>query len=77
MNDKHRNRINAARIQLEQLIITLDNIHSDAEEAYENIPDSLRDTDAANESYDANEELRSIVAALESEVERLEELSNG
>lgn len=54
MNKKRREEIKAIALQLETLRDKIEDLKSEEEASYENMPDGLKDTDRGNESQEAS-----------------------
>jgi len=75
LNDKRRKEIKRAAAILNVVIVDVERIHGEEEEAYNNTPDSLQETDRYTESGDAVDILSTAMAELESVKDSLEELA--
>ena len=74
MNKARRKWLTDISDKLNDLAIELTSVAMEEEECYDNIPDSLNDTDKANEMYENIDEINDISYEVNNLVERLNEL---
>lgn len=75
MNKDRRKRILAAIDQLETVQCDLDNIKSEEEDAYENLPESIQMSDRGDEMQDAIDTLDNAIGCIEDAVSGLNEIA--
>lgn len=68
MNKQRRKALKEIVSKLEELKSEIESIQDEEQEAYDNIPESLNDSDRANEIYENIDALQDIVYNLEGEV---------
>ena len=68
MNKQRRKALEEIVGKLEDLKCEIESIQDEEQEAYDNIPESLNNTDRANEMYENIDALQDIVYNLEGEV---------
>lgn len=74
MNKARRKWLTDISDKLNDLAIELTSVAMEEQECYDNIPDSLNDTDKANEMYENIDEINDISYEVNNLVERLNEL---
>ncbi|MBR4533904.1 MAG: hypothetical protein IKO85_05105 [Bacteroidaceae bacterium] len=75
MNKERRKRLDAVISQLEELQAEVVSVAEEEREAYDNLPDSLNDTDRANQLCENADDLESIDGDFESLLDTLREIS--
>lgn len=74
MNKNRRNWLTNVITALEQAKEEIESINSEEEEAYENLPDNLKESEMANAMYDNMDSLTSAADDLESVIDNLQEI---
>lgn len=75
MNKQRRKSIQEVMTKLEELKEQLDYILSDEQEAFDNLPESLQDSERGNAMSEAIDNLEYAMSSIEEVVEYLEEAS--
>jgi hypothetical protein len=75
MNEARRKRIRAACEALRILKLEIEGIQSEEQDAFDNIPESLQDTQKAQASDAAAQELESAADTIEETITALEEIT--
>ena len=73
MNQARRKKIEAVKMQLEALSDDIDNILSDEQDYYDNIPENLQGSERASIAEDAISALENAVDSLSEAISSLEE----
>lgn len=74
MNKARRKWLTDISDKLDDLATELTSVAMEEQECYDNLPDSLNDTDRANEMYENIDEINDISYEVNNLVERLNEL---
>ena len=74
MNKARRKWLTDISDKLDELATELTSVAMEEQECYDNLPDSLNDTDRANEMYENIDEINDISYEVNNLVERLNEL---
>ena len=74
MNKRRRNEVKEVCAKLQAIRDELDDIRSDEQDAYDNIPEGLSESEAAEESGEAIDAMESATDDIEAAIETLEEL---
>ena len=74
MNKTRRKWLTDISDKLDDLATELTSVAMEEQECYDNLPDSLNDTDRANEMYENIDEINDISYEVNNLVERLNEL---
>lgn len=75
MNKQRRKRLDQLATSLDDAIAELTEIHDEEEEALDNLPDSLRESDRGQEIEDAFDSLETALTDLESVATEIRGLS--
>ena len=73
MNNKRRKQIETVRTTLEALMVTVETIRDEEQEAYDNLPDSLQDGTRGERMTEAIDSLESALDNLNDANDALEE----
>lgn len=71
MNKSRRSRIDEIIQKIEDLTYDIDVLRDEEEEAYDNLPESIQDSDRGQVMYDAIDNLDSAISSLEEVTEYL------
>lgn len=74
MNKARRDQLRKVIQKIEDIIKVVENILYDEQDAYDNIPDSLKELDRGNESIEAQGNIEAAIEALEQASAYLEEM---
>lgn len=74
MNKTRRDQLRKVIQKVEDIIKVVENILYDEQDAYDNIPDSLKESDRGNESIEAQGNMEAAIEALEQASAYLEEM---
>ena len=74
MNKVRRDQLRKVIQKVEDIIKVIENILYDEQDAYDNIPDSLKESDRGNESIEAQGNMEAAIEALEQASLYLEEM---
>lgn len=74
MNKARRDQLRKVIQKIEDIIKVVENILYDEQDAYDNIPDSLKESDRGNESIEAQDNIEAAIEALEQASSYLEEM---
>lgn len=74
MNKARRDQLRKVIQKIEDIIKVVENILYDEQDAYDNIPDSLKESDRGNESIEAQDNIEAAIEALEQASAYLEEM---
>lgn len=74
MNKARRDQLRKVIQKIEDIIKVVENILYDEQDAYDNIPDSLKESDRGNESIEAQGNIEAAIEALEQASAYLEEM---
>ena len=74
MNAQRRKQLNKIRESLDCLIVELDQVKDDEEEAYENMPESLQESERGQLMYENVDKLEDIVNELQNQLGELEDV---
>lgn len=65
MNKSRRSRLDKILEQIDDLLYDINSIRDEEEEAYENLPESIQDSDRGQAMYDAIDNLEEAINSLE------------
>lgn len=74
MNKARRDQLRMVIQKIENIIKTVETILYDEQDAYDNIPDSLKESDRGMESMEAQDNMEAAIEALEEASACLEEM---
>lgn len=74
MNNARRNQLRMVIQKIENIMKSVEIILYDEQDAYDNIPDSLKESDRGMESMEAQDNMEAAIAALEEASSYLEEM---
>ena len=74
MNKERRDQLRIVIQKIENLIKTVEIILCDEQDAYDNVPDSLKESDRGMESIEAQDNMEAAIEALEEASSCLEEM---
>ncbi len=77
MNAKRRNKLAQIALQLDGLRTQLESLRDEEQEAFDNLPDNIKDTDRGEAAAEACEALDNAVSALEDTTDTLSTLAEG
>lgn len=74
MNQKRRKRIATVSSKLQELLDELNLILEEEQEAYDNMPEQLQDTERGEAMYEAIETLEDVISEIEGQIDELDNL---
>ena len=74
MNQKRRKRIATVSSKLQELLDELNLILEEEQEAYDNMPEQLQDTERGEAMYEAIETLEDAISEIEGQMDELDNL---
>ena len=74
MNKERRNRLNHVLVALDEQRLELENIQSDEQESYDNMPESLQYSERAEAIQENIDDLDSCISDLDNIIENLQDI---
>lgn len=74
MNKYRRSILKSVIERLETAIQKIESVKEDEQEAYDNLPDNLNDTDRANDMYENVDDMEDAVSSLQDIIDQLQEI---
>ena len=74
MNNDRRKRLNEVKERITAILCTIEEIRDEEETAYENLPESLQESERGEKMYEAVEGLQDLYDNLESAADDIESI---